>query len=71
MSYIVLRKLNDFNVQSRRGKLSQAVERAEDLIAEGLETELIVCKETCNREARKKDWMQPAWKRELVCEVKK
>lgn len=53
MSYIVLRTIRDLNAQTRKSKLSEAVQRAEELIEQGIESELIVCKEIDNSEAKK------------------
>lgn len=69
MSYIVLRSINDLCAQTRKSLLSEAVQRAEELIKEGIERNLIICEETDNSEAKKIDWTQPTWKRKFICNV--
>ena len=70
MSFIVLKTSNDMCGEARRSKLSEAVERAEELIEEGVGNRYIICKETDNQAAKKLDWTEPYWKRTFVCEVK-
>lgn len=70
MSYIVVRNIGDLCVQTRKRELSEAIERAEELIETGMGRSFMVCIESDNQEAQKVDWSQPTWKREFVCEVK-
>jgi hypothetical protein len=69
MSYIILRTMNDQFVQSRKNILSEAVARAEELIEDGIERNLLICQEVDNSEAKKLDWSQSSYKRIFVCNV--
>ena len=69
MQFILLRNINDSNVISRNAKLSEVIKKGEALQDEGMERELIVCKEIDNIAAHKKDWKEPYHKRELVCNL--
>jgi hypothetical protein len=63
MNYLILNDIDSILIKSRKTNLNAAIEKAVELIEDGISQKLIICKEI-------EDKKKPAcWNRIFICEI--